>query len=170
LRIWLPDVSAPLAHNVVFSMWKRPVSWKRASPGVSKTGKLYMRKNDKDRRHQEEILRAFTRKVGELGIAADFPWGGPVSCQIYNYFSTPTAHWEGKERISRPDVDNLAKQVLDALMPKGKGGWGAYVDDAQVIDLSTSKRYDGRGDIITVQLLFWYLIPKPIRRLKGVTL
>lgn len=170
MRIWLPEVSAPLVHNVTFALWKKPVSWKRASPGVSKSGKIFMRKNEKDRGHQEEILRAFTKKVGELRIAGDFPWAGPVSCHIYNYFSKPQNWWEGKERIYRPDLDNLAKQVLDALLPRGKGGWGAYIDDAQVIDLGTSKRYDGRGDIITVQLLFWQLIPKPTRRPKGVSL
>ena len=168
MKFWVPDLDCPLAHQITFSLWKRPISWKRPEPGRTKTGQVYMRKNNNDKDHQRTILRAFTLKVGQLGIASEFPWPGPVQIQVFNYFATPrTSWWEGKQMVARPDVDNLTKQVMDALLPKGKGGWGAYLDDSQVVDLTGSKRYDGRGDIITVQMLFWHLVPKPIRRKRG---
>lgn len=133
-------------------------------PKLSSSGKPFMVKNQDDRMHQNEILRAFTRKATELGLLEIFPWAGPVIVQVYNYFARPAAWWPGKEKDGRPDCDNLAKQVLDALQPRGAGGWGAYHDDAQVIDQTSSKRYDGRGDIISVQLLLFEKIPKPIKQ------
>ena len=133
-------------------------------PRLSASGKPFMVKNAGDREHQYDILQAFTRKATELHLLDVFPWSGPVVLQVYNYFAKPKSHWEGKEYQQRPDIDNLAKQVMDALNPKGAGGWGAYFDDSQVVDLTCSKRYDGRGDIISVQLLLFERVAKPLKQ------
>lgn len=163
MRIWVPDIEAPLRHQMVFSLYKKPKSWKRAMPKLSASGKPFMIKNEGDREHQHDILQAFTRKATELRLLDIFPWEGPVALQVYNYFVKPQSHWPGKEFQQRPDIDNLAKQVMDALNPKGVGGWGAYLDDSQVVDLTASKRYDGRGDIISVQLLLFERVTKPLK-------
>ncbi len=91
-----------------------------------------------------------------------FPWQGPVIICIYNFFRKPKAWYEGKQMTGRPDVDNLGKQVMDALNPDGAGGWGAYADDAQVVDQLTSKRYSSEGDSIVCQLLLFAQAVKPL--------
>lgn len=165
-RIWVPDTEAPVRHSMIFSLYKKPISWKRAMPKLSSGGKPYMIKDQGDREHQREILRAFTSKATKLGLLDIFPWSGPVMLHIFSYFSQPKNYYVGKERDGAPDVDNLAKQVLDALQPPGAGGWGAYHNDAQVIDLFSSKRYSSRGDIIAVQLILLEKVVKPLKRRK----
>ena len=69
----------------------------------------------------------------------DLPW----FCRIA--FVYPTGHrphrYEGTPKTTRPDVDNLAKLVLDAVTDASV----AWPDDGQVADLALSKRFS-RGD------------------------
>lgn len=69
---------------------------------------------------------------------------GAIKANITAYFSVPKSD-KGKKRedklnnvipcIKRPDLDNIAKIVLDALNGL------AYDDDKQVTDLKIAKRY-----------------------------
>lgn len=73
------------------------------------------------------------------------PLGGPLSVSIELLCAVPKS-WSKRKRndalygyihpTGKPDVDNAAKLVLDAL----NGVF--YVDDKQVVELSVSKRYD----------------------------
>jgi len=169
LFIWVPDVQSPLRHELTFAMWKKAVSWKRPETKVHvnvKTGSVqrWTRSPDGQEDEQWVILNHFTNAAREAGMLDVFPWSGPVWLHVYVSTKTPKDWWPGKEKTGRPDVDNLAKQVMDALNPPGAGGWGAYYDDAQVVDLLASKRYDNRGDIITVRLFLFDQVPKPIKR------
>lgn len=133
---------------------------------ITESGKIarWERKPTEQVEEQWFIKNQFTKAATREGLLDVLPWGGPVFLHCYFSFKTPGNHWPGKEKVSRPDIDNLVKQVLDALNPEGAGGWGAYYDDAQVIDLLSSKRYDNRGDSITVRLFFFDNVPKPIKR------
>jgi|HubBroStandDraft_6_1064221.scaffolds.fasta_scaffold00111_29 Holliday junction resolvase RusA-like endonuclease len=41
----------------------------------------------------------------------------------------------------RPDLDNYLKLIVDALTLSKATGWGVWRDDAQIVDIHTSKRY-----------------------------
>lgn len=166
--IWTPDLQAPLRHELTFTMWKKAVSWKRAETHtkITNSGKMarWTRNPEGQEDEQWYIVNQFTKAARREGMLDVFPWSGPVWLHVYISFKTPKDRWPGREKVSRPDVDNLAKQVMDALNPPGAGGWGAYYDDAQVVDLLASKRYDNRGDIITVRLFLFDQVAKPILR------
>lgn len=68
---------------------------------------------------------------------------GPVRAMLRFYFAPARSQTKaerklllGRPRTSKPDADNLAKAVLDALNGL------VYDDDAQVVDLSVTKCYE----------------------------
>ena len=75
----------------------------------------------------------------------------PVRVEITAFFAPPKSTMK-RDRIEmlanrilpekKPDCDNIAKIILDALNKI------AYVDDAQVIDLSVIKRYAAEAKVI----------------------
>lgn len=76
---------------------------------------------------------------------------GALAVSLTFYMPRPKSHFNSKGIIKptapvflhmqKPDVDNLAKAVLDALT-----GIGAWHDDAQVCDLQISRYFCG-GDV-----------------------
>lgn len=101
-------------------------------------------------------------KAAELAIAnhiratmrARPPIDGPVSVQI-NAIYRPPSSWSKKRqraaiearapKITKPDVDNIAKLVLDAL------NGVAFVDDNRIVALQVSKVY-GPEDMTTIEI------------------
>ena len=105
---------------------------------------------------------------------------GPVSVTLEFYFARPQDHFHHYKKAdkgiptkaapawhaTKPDTDNIAKAVLDALTPsrsEKKFGrvnlegqvesWGAWYDDCQVSELIVRKRYAtdaGDGCQITI--------------------
>lgn len=79
-----------------------------------------------------------------LWVAVPYdPFSGPVTVEIVCHFARPISHLlkDGSTKASaplypRPDVDNLAKAVLDALTDAG--AWG---DDSQVVLLTVRKKW-----------------------------
>lgn len=81
------------------------------------------------------------------------PLGGPVSLRIRFFLPRPKGHFiAGKperglrpsapvRHIGKPDADNLAKAVMDALT---QCGW-YWLDDAQVAILAVAKNYADSG-------------------------
>lgn len=75
----------------------------------------------------------------------------PVEVRMDFYFPRPKSHYgtgrnadvlknsAPKSHIKKPDVDNLAKAVMDALSEKS--GIGLWKDDTQVVKLIISKGY-----------------------------
>lgn len=65
---------------------------------------------------------------------------GPVSLAITFYMPKPKRHKAGSQHMTKPDLDNLVKAVMDALT---KAGW--WKDDCQVVSLVASKHYEMKG-------------------------
>jgi Holliday junction resolvase RusA-like endonuclease len=85
--------------------------------------------------------RADVKAAAEQAIAlrpAAFPLAGPLAAHITFTLPKPTSApkrtrtWPAK----RPDLDKLVRSTLDALKTAG-----AYLDDAQVVELVTRKAY-----------------------------
>ncbi len=100
--------------------------------------------------------RAYKHAVGTLAKAAlaGAVLVGPVEMRVAAIYAVPPS-WTKKRReaalneavrpVSRPDIDNIAKGVMDAL------NGIAYDDDAQVVQLTVSKRY-GEHEGVLVQI------------------
>jgi Holliday junction resolvase RusA-like endonuclease len=90
--------------------------------------------------YREDIERAWRRPCFVLPHE---PFTGPVTVEITCHFARPQSQLrkDGSPKPSapaypRPDVDNLAKAVLDALTDAG--AWG---DDSQVVTLAVRKKW-----------------------------
>jgi len=81
------------------------------------------------------------------------PHDGPVHAEIWAWFPIPPS-WSKRKReqasnrcpsvTTKPDLDNIAKAVLDGL------NGVAFVDDKQVCDLFVTKRYSDTPRTVVV--------------------
>ena len=80
------------------------------------------------------------------------PATGPLRATLHFTYKRPKSHLRTggelrkgapRDHVSRPDVDNLAKFVMDAL------GGACYTDDCQIVHLDVRKTY---GDVDAVQV------------------
>lgn len=103
----------------------------------------------------EELVRYCYRQI--YGDRMLFTAEEPIRATIVAYFQIPKSSSKKRqiEMISskvlptkRPDTDNIAKIVLDALNGL------AYPDDKQVVELHVIKEYDLEG-CVTVELTPW---------------
>jgi Holliday junction resolvase RusA-like endonuclease len=98
--------------------------------------------------------------VGIAGQIPSAPIEGPLCLHLEFYFSRPKSHFGTGKKASvmrpdapgyhtgRPDADNLAKAVMDALSVLR-----VWKDDAQVCHLIVRKLYDdGRGPGCIVEI------------------
>jgi Holliday junction resolvase RusA-like endonuclease len=91
-------------------------------------------------------------RVAFRGKHCGHPHQGPVAVSIRACFTIPSSwptEWkkEAKDQMgmySKPDIDNIAKSVLDGL------NGVAYVDDKQVYSLSVTKEYTSNVAAITI--------------------
>ena len=93
------------------------------------------------------IYEAMVRALAYQAMAGARPTDRPVAVTIAAHRSIP-ASWQRSRRdkavagdvlpTSRPDLDNVAKAVLDGLTGV------VYLDDSQVCDLTKRKRYSDR--------------------------
>jgi len=106
-----------------------------------------------------EIGEAFARLcwVTQVGVTL---LAGPLQVRIITRKRIPrswpdylkNAAARGRKRpAGKPDADNLAKTILDAL------NGVAWIDDGQVVDLTISKRYakPGESEGVTVWVRCW---------------
>ena len=87
---------------------------------------------------------AIAAKMAGLGTITE-----PIQVCVVSVFERPKSHVTGRgvvkataPRLPRPDVDNLAKAVLDAL--------GDFFDDTLVESLQVSKSY---GDVASTKVV-----------------
>lgn len=69
------------------------------------------------------------------------PASGPISLSIHFHYSTKTKKRKGTWKTSRPDVDNIAKLLIDCMTKSG-----FWVDDSQIVRLSLSKQYSTKAE------------------------
>ena len=72
---------------------------------------------------------------------------GPVQMIIHFYFPHQKKHGTWKD--SRPDIDNLAKMTMDCIAWVERGTKikrGVLHDDSQVVQLTATKQYCGKGE------------------------
>jgi Holliday junction resolvase RusA-like endonuclease len=119
----------------------RPVPWARAKRG--KNGKSYT--PAKQKAHREMLaweIKAAAGKIKKLTppieVHLDFNYGrSETVVMIYSKEDGELDYddrWPRGGRTKRPDIDNLAKQILEALELSGIIG-----DDAEVAFLSARK-------------------------------
>ena len=88
-------------------------------------------------RNYEGLLRTKYKSV----YGAISPAVGPLSMTIVAEFARPKTGQKGDWCEKRPDADNIAKAVLDAL------NGIAYADDAQVVDLRVTKQWADKNKV-----------------------
>lgn len=111
-------------------------------------------------------------KAQIVAAIIDAGWTSPAPdapLELAVEIALPTAQRarEGRPAIGRPDLDNLAKAVADALMEPtgrdfaeacerlgtaGRGYRGVIADDAQVVSLRASKRWSPRPGGVRIVL------------------
>lgn len=114
----------------------------KAIPVKQKDGTLRVAmKNDNPKTKEWQDLMSF-HATSEMRGAS--PWEGPVVINAYFRLTRPKSHYMAKgklrndlvvEHIDKPDLDKLARCVLDALTGI------CYVDDCQVVTLAATKSY-----------------------------
>ena len=134
--------------RVEFVIDGRPVAKERAR--VLKYGRTYTPKKTRD--YERLVKQVYELQVGEyLGESA-------LLVEIDFYFTIPKSYTKkriesiksGQELYTkRPDLDNLAKTVTDAL------NGVAYKDDNQIIEMKLRKHYGNEDKaVVAIEELF----------------
>lgn len=88
--------------------------------------------------------------AGLFGVSGGPRFAGPVAVELAIACTKPKT---SKLAYPKPDVDNFAKAVLDAITKDGR----VWADDTQVVQLIVSKRWayspEDRGVLIDIQEL-----------------
>ena len=125
---------------LTFTVYGKPVA--KGRPRMTKSGHVYTPQTTRE--HEERIRNA---AMSEMGRSKILPWTEkqPLKVVIDAFFKLPKSATK-KDRVDvlnhikfptvKADVDNIAKSILD-----GMNGY-VYGDDAQVVDLVITKRYD----------------------------
>ena len=120
---------------VEISIPGQPVAWGRAR--ISRSGMLYT--PQKTRKHENMV-----KSYAQVAMNGALPFGGPVRVIIESFMAIPKS-WSIRKvsravfgeikPITRPDLDNITKAILDALNQT------VFVDDSQVVEISATKHY-----------------------------
>jgi Holliday junction resolvase RusA-like endonuclease len=111
---------------------------------------VYAYESAKDRDYKQALATAYAEQCGGVSFG-----GAPVAVNITVMRALPKSkpkRVKCEEDTKKPDIDNIVKAVLDALVMAG-----CFDDDSQVIELSACKlprardRYDEDTLIVTVR-------------------
>ena len=124
------------AHRLSFTV-PGPIRGKQRAGRMRLPGGGIQSFNPKATVSNEKLIRdfAFVQMRGRT------PFVGPIRVSIF-VFKVPPASWSAKKKenaqyaTGKPDIDNIAKLVGDAL---NKIVWH---DDAQIADLIVNRRFD----------------------------
>lgn len=130
-----------MKRRVAFSVVEKPSRWQRPGQGVNPHTGEVMRYTDPEAKAGKERIAWAARQA----FGAQRPFVGPVLVRVVAIFEIPPS-WPAKLQkaarearvmhVADPDLDQLVKQVKDALIGI------AYVDDNQVCGYPNSaKRY-----------------------------
>ena len=112
----------------------------KARPRVTRTGHAFTPKGTVE--YENMVRMSFVTAYPDR---VPIPANVPVSAGIKAYFPIPKS-WSKKKReaaeldapTKKPDLDNIAKSILDSLNTI------AFCDDSQVVYLMVSKHYSDR--------------------------
>lgn len=133
---------------LTFTVYGKPVA--KGRPRMTKSGHVYTPQTTRE--YEERIRNA---AMSEMGRSKILPWTEkqPLKVVIDAFFKLPKSATK-KDRVDvlnhikfptvKTDVDNIAKSILD-----GMNGY-VYGDDAQVVDLVITKRYDCEDAFVIV--------------------
>ncbi len=120
--------------NILFNIPGVPVA--KARPRVTKSGRAYT--PQKTRSYEDLVKWSYIQNYGTVTLER------PLAVEIVFYMPMPKSATNPQKSkmlrgeikpVKRPDIDNLAKTVLDGL------NGVAYKDDNQIIELKLQKRY-----------------------------
>jgi len=127
-------------QQVEFTVRGRPISKGSMRSFAHKTtGKVVtIHDNKRSRQWQKQIAQVAAFHSAE-------PWEGPVELHLIFSFKRPKSAPGREYPTVRPDLDKLARAVLDALTGV------IYKDDSQVVGISAQKIY-GTQEGVEVQI------------------
>ena len=114
--------------SVSFDVWGKVMG--KGRPRFTRGGHAYTPKATRD--YERAIREAFENAPGRQRE----PFSGPIAVSIITYRQLPKSTPKSviiEPDTHKPDIDNVAKIVLDAL------NGVAWEDDAQVVSLTVSK-------------------------------
>ena len=123
-----------------FTVQTDPVA--KARPRVTRAGITYTPKSTLE--FEKKVKEAYKKRY-----LLDKPIAGAMRVKVVCYFKIPKSYTKKKQAqimndellyTKKPDIDNLAKGVLDAL------NGTAYIDDSSIIGLMTLKGYAKNGN------------------------
>lgn len=124
--------------NISFIVDGKPIGKQRPRTVRNRyTGKTVTYTPDKTKSYEEKVAEAYKRKSSDT-------FKNAVSVNIIVFVKQPKKQTYSNPTV-KPDVDNIAKTVLDGL------NGVAYSDDKQVIKLSIAKCY-GSEDYVCVSI------------------
>jgi len=115
----------------------------KGRPRVTSKGFSYTPEKTKG---YENLVKMCWRESGLASLG-----NKPLSVEIQLYFSVPKTKLpkyskHGLKHIVKPDLDNCAKTILDALNGL------AYDDDSQVVKLIIEKQYSAMHNCATIKI------------------
>lgn len=106
----------------------------KGRPRVTKTGHAYTPRRTHD--YERHVVECYEQALpGDEPIPAGVPVVVDIRCMMPRPKSMTKAQRQHAEHTKKPDVDNLAKGILDALNGR------AWADDSQIAALMIIKRY-----------------------------
>ena len=145
-----PDANARKMKRIIFEVPGEPIGKARARTFVHRqSGRVVSMTPAKTKEYEYEVAKCFLTQVPPMM----HPIHGALSVSMIAYFHCPEYIVRGAKTNleswpcpKRPDGDNVAKSILDAL---NKIAWN---DDAQVSDLTVRKRYSTRPRVeVTIE-------------------
>ena len=137
-------------HELWIRVTGEPIPQGSKVAAVTKDGRAFMRDAHPGLKAWRENVAQATWRFMHQTFEID-PLQGAVSCTIWTYITRPKSVTRTYPHV-KPDVDKLARAILDGLTDGG-----AWDDDSQVVELSIRKAYateDTRpGALIHIHLL-----------------
>lgn len=117
---------------ISFTVPGTPIPQGSKTAGVTKAGKPYLRDANAKK------LKPWRKAVSTMASTGERFGSVPVAVRVYFYFERPKRSKFTPHAV-RPDVDKLARSILDGLTDAG-----VIEDDARVVELIASKHYSDK--------------------------